>query len=106
MLGWWSRATASASIRNRAEVARAGVAAAADHLQGDQAVQAALPGLVDDAHAAPAELAEDLVAGQFRQRDYGRRNVVIARLPGRSGGGERGDRSERKLGGDSRSFSR
>ena len=59
-----SRATASASVRNRASWPSAGVRAGQDHLQGDQAVQAELPGLVDDAHAAPAELAEDLVAGR------------------------------------------
>ncbi len=35
--------------------------AAADHLQGDEPVQPAVPGLVDDAHAAAAQLAEDLV---------------------------------------------
>ena len=38
------------------EVVGAGLAAAADHLEGDQAVQARLPGLVDDPHAAFAEL--------------------------------------------------
>ena len=41
----------------------AGMGAGQDHLQGAGAVQADLPGLVDDAHAAAAQLAQDLVAG-------------------------------------------
>src|SRR5262245_50487081 len=32
-----------------------GVAAGEDHLEGDDAVQLQVPGLVDDAHAAPAQ---------------------------------------------------
>ena len=40
-----------------------GVVAGQDHLQGDEAVEPDLAGLVDDAHAAAAQLAEDLVAG-------------------------------------------
>ena len=34
------------------------------HLQGDDATQAALPGLIDDAHPAAADLLNDVVAGQ------------------------------------------
>ena len=41
----------------------AGVRAGQDHLQGDDAVEPDLAGLVDDAHAAAAQLAHDLVAG-------------------------------------------
>src|SRR5262249_20757757 len=41
----------------------AGVGPREDHLQRDGAVQPELPRLVDDAHAAPAQLVEDLVAG-------------------------------------------
>ena len=41
----------------------AGVVAGQDHLQGDDAVERELPGLVDDAHAAAAQLAQDFVAG-------------------------------------------
>ena len=44
---------------------RRGVLAGQDHLQGDDAVERDLPGLVDDAHAAAAELAEDFVAGDI-----------------------------------------
>ena len=40
--------------------------AAADHLEGDQAVQAGVAGLVDDAHAPFAQPLEDLVAGDGR----------------------------------------
>ncbi len=32
-----------------------------DHLQGDQALQPAVPRLVDDAHAAPAEFFQDVI---------------------------------------------
>jgi hypothetical protein len=41
----------------------AGVIARQDHLDGNRPVQTALPRLVHDAHAAPAQLAQDLVAG-------------------------------------------
>ena len=40
----------------------AGMGAGQDHLQDAGAVQADLPGAVDDAHAAAAQLAQDLVA--------------------------------------------
>ena len=45
------------------EVLGAGLAAAADHLHGDEAVQAHLAGQVDDAHAPLAQLLQELVAG-------------------------------------------
>ena len=76
MLGCCKRATASASVRKRASASAAGMAAGQDHLQGDQAVQARLPGLVDDAHAAPAQLAQDFVIADerdFRLRRAGSR---------------------------------
>jgi hypothetical protein len=44
-----------------------GVHAGADHLEGDEALEADLPGLVDDAHAAAAQPTEDLVARHERQ---------------------------------------
>ena len=44
------------------QVRRAGVAARQDHLQRHQPIQLRLPRLVDHAHAAAAQLAEDLVA--------------------------------------------
>src|SRR5262249_35153726 len=42
---------------------RAGMRPGQDHLQRDHAVQGQVPRLVDDAHAAAAQLAEHLVAG-------------------------------------------
>ena len=63
MLGCRSRATASASTRKRDEVVGPRLAAAADHLQGDQAVQPEVPRLVDDPHAPFAQPLEDVVAG-------------------------------------------
>src|SRR5262249_43078501 len=43
-----------------------------DHLQGDKALSSLLPGFVDNAHAAAAELAQHLVAWQLRQTATGR----------------------------------
>jgi hypothetical protein len=37
------------------------------HLEGDDAVEAEVAGLVDDAHAATAQLAQQLVTRDFRQ---------------------------------------
>jgi hypothetical protein len=67
---------------------RPGVGARQDHLQGDQPLEPDLAGAVDDAHAAPAQDAEDRVAGEGRQRGCGRR------------GGRRGVRFRRRLVGD------
>jgi hypothetical protein len=54
------------SLRAEAgQVGAAGVVAGQDHLQRHQAAQADLTGLVDDAHAAAAQLAQDLVAGNL-----------------------------------------
>jgi len=60
------------------QVRRAGMAARQDHLQRDDAIQLEVPRLVDDTHAALAELAQDLVAGHLARRataarDAGRR---------------------------------
>ena len=59
----------------------AGVRAGQDHLQGDGAVEPDLAGLVDDAHAAAAQLAQDLVAGErgVGTPGGGRRRVAIRR---------------------------
>jgi hypothetical protein len=46
---------------------RAGVGAGQEHLERDGAVQAQVPGLVDDAHAAAAEHCFDLVARDARE---------------------------------------
>ena len=37
-----------------------------DHLEGDDAIEPQLASLVDDPHAAPAQLSENLVAGDGR----------------------------------------
>ena len=63
MFGCRSRATVSASARNRSADLGRGVVARQDRLEGTGAVQPHLPGEVDDPHAAAAELAEHLVAG-------------------------------------------
>jgi hypothetical protein len=47
------------------QVVRPCVAPRQDHLEGDQAVGQDLPSLVDDAHAAPAQLPQDFVAGHI-----------------------------------------
>ena len=62
MCGWSSRATASASFWNRTTSAARGELGRPDHLEGHQPVERGLAGLVDDAHAASAQLAKDLVA--------------------------------------------
>ena len=54
-------------------VAVVGVAAGPDHLQRDEPVQGGLAGLVDDAHAAAADLADDLVARDADPARGGRR---------------------------------
>ena len=64
MLGCCKRATASASVRKRAQLARRRRgrrrgSSSARRVRFERSV----PGLVDDAHAAPAQLAQDLVAG-------------------------------------------
>ena len=74
-----------------------GVIAAEDHLEGDDAVEAGLAGLVHDAHSAAAEDAEDLVAGD------GVRDAVadqLARLRGDGGLGVGGVRRTGQFGGD------
>ncbi len=49
------------------ELLRGGVRPGEDHLQGDDAVQAPLPGLVDDAHAAAAQLLQNVVSFDRRK---------------------------------------
>ena len=92
MLGCWSLATASASAEEADGGDGVGVGAGQDHLQGAGAVQADLPGPVDDPHAAAAELALDLVAGDGRRGAVGRWGVGLGgerRVPdpGRGDGG-------------------
>jgi hypothetical protein len=45
----------------------AGDSCAKDHLESDKAVVIQLPGLVHDAHASPAQFAQDLITGDARQ---------------------------------------
>jgi hypothetical protein len=56
-----------------------GVGARQDHLQGRQAVEARLPGPVDDAHAAAAHHVEHLVARDGRRRLLGRGRRPVGR---------------------------
>ena len=82
MLGWCSRATASASARKRARSTAPARSPGQDHLQGNQPIQADLPRPVDDAHAAAAELTQDLVAGYRRGGD--RDLAAVVSRPARS----------------------
>ena len=50
------------------QVIRRGIMACQNHLQGDDAIELKLPGLVHNAHAAAAQDAQNLVAGDRRQR--------------------------------------
>ena len=58
-----------------------GVVAGQDHLEGDDAVEPELPGLVDDAHAAAAQLPEDLVAGDLGEGPPSAGRPAIRHLP-------------------------
>jgi hypothetical protein len=51
-----------------AQLLAAGVAAAQDHLEGDEALELQVPGLVYDSHAAAAQHPQDLVPGDGRRR--------------------------------------
>ncbi len=56
-----------------------GKLAGENHLEGDQAVQATVPGLVNDAHAAASDFGEDLVIADPPRRGRRRRVVVGGR---------------------------
>ena len=78
----------------------AGVLDGANHLQGCEAIGLELARPVDDAHAAVAEHAEDLVAGDFRiflalARRQARRNGPRVARPLRRGGVGRGESGRR-----------
>ena len=67
---------------------RPGVRPGQDHLQGAEPVQRELAGQVDDPHAAPAQLAEDLVSGRPHRLTHRRAEVRPGQLgpaPGRRG---------------------
>ena len=72
MLVWCSRATVSASRLKPLHGLFVGDGAEPQHLQGHVAAERGLLGLVDDAHAAAAELADDPELAQGRRR-LGRR---------------------------------
>ena len=71
MLVWCSRAAARASRWNRSSSFGSRSPCGAQDLQGHAAAQRLLLGLVDDAHAAPADLADDPVVPQLLQRRGG-----------------------------------
>ena len=66
MPGWLRRAAAWASRSTRP----AGLAALLDRLDRDRALEAAVPGLVDDAEAAAADAALDQEAVEYEGADH------------------------------------
>ena len=85
MLVWCSRAAARASSRNRSRCDEPARLAGRQDLQRHVPAQRLLHGLVDDAHAAPADLAEDAVVAQLprgrRPRSGPRRRRVRVAVP-------------------------
>ena len=73
MLVWCSRAAARASRRNRGQRLAVLRDLPGQDLQGHAAAERDLLGLVDHAHAAPADLAEDPVVAHLAQRRQGDR---------------------------------
>ena len=65
------------------DVGLVGELAGQDHLEGDGAVEADLPGLEDDAHAAAGDLADDLVVAEVADADGGDdpRRLVVGEGP-------------------------
>ena len=83
MFGWLSRAAARISRRKRSSAPGRSSRCLPTTLSTSGAVHELVPGQVDDAHAAAAQLADDLVLrviGQLRQ-DF-RRDVRSGRGPG------------------------
>ena len=72
MFVWCSLAAAFASRSNRRRLAGSRNTAGRQHLQGDAPAERHLLGLVDDAHPAPADLAEDAEVAQVGDRRGGR----------------------------------
>ncbi len=68
-------------IQEAHELLGPGIFAGQYHLQGDEAVERQLPRLVDDAHAAPAQLLEDLIAGYLGRGGRRRRPRLCQRHP-------------------------
>ena len=65
MLGWSRAEAAWASCRNRCLAVVVGGEVRGQELDGDGALQAGVLGLVDDGHAACAELAGDLIRAEL-----------------------------------------
>ena len=63
-----SRAAARASLWKRRIMLGRGQVAGQDHLHGDRAVEVLLPCLVDHAHAAAADLAQQLVGAEIARQ--------------------------------------
>ena len=61
-----------------AQIVVAGMGAAQHHLESHDAVEPSLPGLVDDAHAAPAQDAEDFVVADHLLDGFARRRRGVA----------------------------
>ena len=85
MCGWSRLAAASASVRKRRTSCGGRELAGQDHLQGHDAVEADLPGLVDDAHAAAGDLLQQLVIAEVADGAQ-RRGNPGGRLAGSSVG--------------------
>ena len=72
-----------------AQLVVAGEQAGPDHLEGDGSIERDLSGLVDDAHAAAAEFAADLVVAEVADPVAARQGVRVA-VAARRGGGAGG----------------
>ena len=70
-----------------AQLVVAGEQPGLDHLQGDGAVEADLAGLVDDAHAAAAQLPADLVVAEVADEIASRQAVAVVARRGGAGVG-------------------
>ena len=81
-------------VLEAAELGVAGEQAGPDHLQGHRAVERDLAGLVDDAHAAAAQLAPDLVIAEVADGGAAWQAVTVGAV-GAGGGEPRRGRSRR-----------
>ncbi len=79
MPGWSSRADGLGLVLEPPQLVLAGQQPGLDHLQRHRAVEADLAGLVDDAHAAPAQLLPDLIVAEVADRGAAGQAVAIAR---------------------------
>ena len=75
-----------------AQLVVAGEHAGLDHLEGDGPVEADLPGLVDDAHAAAAQLLVDLVVAEVADAGGLGTDLPVPRCRRRRSGRSRRDR--------------